>query len=80
MNQRITGSILLSASGLTLAIGTVGNQIALAIVKAGFFAGDMTGQIPPGPEKANIHWLVLTAATLLAVLGLYFLFYPAMPE
>jgi hypothetical protein len=76
MNTKITGSILLSAASLVLTIGIVGNQIALAVIKAGFYAGNMTGQNPPGPESVSIHWLVIIATTILTAFGLYFLFRP----
>jgi hypothetical protein len=76
MNNRIAGSILLGMSGLILTLGVVGNQIALALVQAGFYAGRLTGQTPPGPEEAGIHWIVIIATVSLALSGLYFLFRP----
>jgi hypothetical protein len=76
MNNRIAGSILLSMSGLVLTLGVVGNQIALALVQAGFYAGRLTGQTPPGPEDAGVHWTVIIAAVTLALSGLYLLFRP----
>ncbi len=80
MHSKFAGSILLGVSGLILTLGIVGNQIALALVKAGFYAGNMTGPTPPGPEQAGVHWIVIVATILLAVPGLYSLFQPDKPE
>lgn len=74
MNNKLAGSILISASGLAAVIGTVGTQIAYALVKAGFYAGNMTGVVPPGPEQVSALWLVIVPVCVIAVLGLYFLF------
>src|SRR5689334_21841968 len=59
MNRKIVGVILLIAAGVVLAICTVGAQVAYAIVRGGFYAGRMTGLVPPGPEAAFPHWLVI---------------------
>jgi hypothetical protein len=74
LNNKLISAILLSAAGLVAAIGAVGAQIAYAIVLSGFYAGNMTGAVPPSPQGASIHWLVITAVIVLAVSGLYFLF------
>lgn len=76
MNNKLAGALLLSAAGLTAAIGVAGTQIANAIVLGGFYAGNITGEVPPGPAGANLHWLVLSAVVVLAIIGLYFLFQP----
>ena len=76
MKDKIAGAILLGFSGLVAAIGIAGSQIAYALVKAGFYAGQMTGEVPPGPQNAGLHWLVIAAVIILAVLGLYFLLRP----
>jgi H+/Cl- antiporter ClcA len=76
MNNKIAGSILFGFSGLVAAIGTVGTQIAYALVKAGFYAGQMTGENPPGPESAAPHWIIVVSIGILAILGVYFLFAP----
>ncbi len=76
MNTKIAASLLLSISGLILTIDIVGNQLALAFVKAGFYIGHTTGAVPPGPESAGINWMVLVAAMVLAALGFYCLFCP----
>jgi hypothetical protein len=76
MNHKHTGAILLSAAGLTAAIGSIGARIANAIVLAGFFAGSMTGVNPPGLEEASLPWLVLVVVIILGVVGSYFLFKP----
>jgi hypothetical protein len=74
MNDGITGSILLSASGLAAVLGIAGAQIAEAIVLGGYYSGNMTGATPPLPQQASPHWIVVACATALAVLGLFFLF------
>ena len=74
MKSKFIGAILLGAAGLTAAIGAVGAQIAYALELNGFFAGNITGLVPPGPEGAVVHWLVYAAVGVLGVLGLFFLF------
>ena len=76
MNNKIAGSILLGFSGLVATIGIVGTQIAYALVKAGFYAGQMTGEIPPDPEGAALHWFIIVSIGMLAILGIYLLFAP----
>ena len=76
MNNKLTGALLFGVAGLVTAIGAAGAQIAYAIVLGGFYAGNMTGVNPPGPQSASPHWLVITAAIILVVFGLYFLFQP----
>ena len=76
MNNKLLSAILLSSAGLVAAIGAVGAQIAYAIVLGGFYAGNITGAVPSGPQGASPHWLVIVATIVLAVLGLYFLFIP----
>jgi hypothetical protein len=76
MKDKIAGSILLGFSGLVATIGTVGSQIAYALVKAGFYAGALTGEVPPGPQSASIHGVVVVTTIVLAILGLYFIFRP----
>lgn len=80
MNNKLVSAILFSAAGLVAVIGAVGAQIAYAIVLGGFYAGNMTGVVPPGPQGASIHWLVIAAVIVLAVSGLYFLFAPGKSE
>ena len=75
MNNKIAGSILLGFSGLVAAIGTAGTQIAYALVKAGFYAGKMTGENPPGYESTAPHWIIIVSIGILA-LGVYMLFAP----
>jgi len=74
MGNKFTGALLLSAAGLVAAVGAAGAQIASAIVLGGFYAGNTTGEVPPGPSGANLHWLVISAVVVLAILGLFFLF------
>jgi len=76
MNNKLIGALLLSAAGLTTAVGMAGAKIAYAIVLGGFYAGSKTGVVPPGPAGASLHWLVITAIIVLTVFGLYFLFQP----
>jgi hypothetical protein len=73
MHYKISGALLLGFAGLVTVIGTAGAQIAYAIVLSGFYAGGRTGEVPPGPQGAVIHWLVIVIASVLAVLGLYYL-------
>ena len=73
MNRKIVGAILLSAAGLVMAAGTVGAQIANAIVRAGFHAGAIGGVVPAGPGDAYPHWLVVMSALVLAATGGVFL-------
>jgi hypothetical protein len=74
MHNRLAGALLLASAGLTAAIGAAGAQIAYAIVLGGFYAGSHTGVVPPGPQNASIHWLVLASMVILAVSGVYFIF------
>lgn len=79
MNSRQIGAFLLGISGLVAVIGVAAAQIAYAIVLAGFYAGNISGEVPAGPQNATLHWLVLTAVIILAALGLFYLFRPAGP-
>lgn len=74
MNHRIAASLLLGFSGLVAVLGLAGAQIANAIVLSGFYAGQKTGAIPPGPEAASIPWPVIVIALIQALIGLYLLF------
>jgi hypothetical protein len=80
MNNRLMGVIFLSVSGLVAAIGTSGAQIAYAIVLAGFYAGNHTGEVPSGPEYVSPHWIVIVFTITLAILGLFFLIRPNRSE
>lgn len=73
MNNKRTGALLLGAAGLAAAVGAAGAQIANAIVLGGFYAGNMSGEVPPSPEGASLHWVVMTAVAALALLGLFYL-------
>jgi hypothetical protein len=73
MNRNIVGAIFLCTAGVVLTIGTVGAQVAYAVVQAGFFAGKMNGLVPPGPQAAYPHWLVIVTALVLGTLGIRFL-------
>ena len=74
MQNKLIGAILLSAAGLMTVLGMVGAQIANAIVLGGFYAGNMTGIIPPSPQSATPHWLIILVSIALAIMGLYFPF------
>lgn len=76
MNNKFAGALSLSTAGLTAAIGMAGAQIAYATVLGRFYAGNIIGEILPGPAVANLPWLVLSAVVVLAIVGLYFLFQP----
>lgn len=74
MNRKFVGAILLSSAGVVLTIGTVGAQIAYAIALAGFHARQILGgSIPPGPQDAYPHWLVIITALTLGATGISFL-------
>jgi|WetSurMetagenome_2_1015567.scaffolds.fasta_scaffold1348840_1 hypothetical protein len=77
MNKKLLGVILLSVSGLVIAIGTVGAQIAQAVILAGFYAGNHTGEVPLGPGSGSIHWIIFVSAAALALGGVYFLVQPS---
>jgi hypothetical protein len=76
MNRKLVGAILLSSAGFILAIGTVGAQVAYALVCAGFDAGQRSGLVPPSPIDAYPHGLIDIVSLVLGVIGLYFLFSP----
>jgi hypothetical protein len=80
LNNKLIGVLLLIGSGLIVAIGEIGSQIAFAIVLSGFYAGKLTGDIPPGPENATLHWIVIVPVVVLALMGLFFLFRPGKSE
>jgi hypothetical protein len=80
LNNKLISAILLSAAGLVAAIGAAGAQIAYAIVLGGFYAGNMTGEVPTGPQGAGLHWLVIVATIVLAIFSLYFFFAPGKSE
>jgi hypothetical protein len=76
MKHKISGAILLGFAGFVMGIGIVGAQIANAIVLSGFYAGNKTGVVPPGPQNASIHGLVIVTVIVLAISGSYFLIRP----
>ena len=39
-----------------------------------FCARSMGGEVPAGPQSANLHWLVIATVVVLAVIGLIYLF------
>ena len=80
MSNKIVGAILLSAAGVVTAIGAVGAQIAAAIVRGQFYVSKISGEVPPGPEHATLHWSVVIAILALAVAGLFYLFCPCKTE
>jgi hypothetical protein len=80
MNDRIAGSILLSASGLVVVLGIAGAQIAQAIVLAGFYAGNLAGAQPLTPQQASPHWIVVPSALVLAAVVLSFLLRREAPK
>jgi hypothetical protein len=80
MNNKIVGAILLSAAGVVAAIGAVGAQIASAIVLGQFYLSKVSGDVPPGPEHAMLHWSVIVATLALATAGLFSLFCPCKSE
>jgi hypothetical protein len=69
MNHKTAGAILLATAGLIVAIGAVGAQIANAIAEGLFYAGNKSGVVPPGPESASPHWMIIVAALILAATG-----------
>jgi hypothetical protein len=77
MNNKLIGVIMLSVSGLVITIGIVGAQIAAAIILAGFYAGNHTGEVPSGAGFGSIHWIIIVSAIALAITGLFFLVRPS---
>jgi hypothetical protein len=75
INKQV-GAFLLGTAGLVAAISVATAQIAYAIVLAAFYAGNMGGEVPAGPQNANLHWLVITVVITLAAIGLFYLFRP----
>ena len=73
MNNKIIGAILITIAGLTTIVGIVGAQIANAIVVNGFYSGQMTGMVPPGPDDVHMNSLIIIVSLVTALLGLYFL-------
>jgi hypothetical protein len=76
MNNKQIGTLLLGTAGLVAAISVATTQIAYAIVLAGFYAGNMGGEVPIGPQNVNLHWVVMTAVIVQAAIGLYYLLHP----
>ena len=70
MKNRLAGAVLLSSSALVVAIGAAGAQVCNTILRAQFFASRTSGIVPPGPEQATPHWIVILVAVALAGLGL----------
>lgn len=80
MNNKLIGAMMLCTSGLVATIGIIGSQIASAIVLSGFYAGKLTGEVPPGPGDAAPHWIVTVSVIILAISGLFFLFRPGKSD
>ena len=74
MNNRAAGVILLVASAGFCTIGMAASQIANAITQGAFHASNASGFVPPGPTEACLGWPSAIAVTVLAVLGIVFLF------
>jgi len=76
MNNKQIGALLLGTAGLVAAISVATTQIAYAIVLAGFYAGNMGGEVPANPQNVNLHWLVMTAVIVQAAIGLFYVLRP----
>ena len=77
MNDKLIGAILLSVAAITGAIGVAGSQIACAVVLGQYYVAGLSekgGPPPPPPYLAPLPSVVMLPATLLALLGLWFLF------
>jgi hypothetical protein len=74
MGNKLIGVIFLCVSALLAVIGTIGAQIAYAIVLSGFYTAKLTGEVPSGPGAAEPHWIVIVSVIALASFGLFFLF------
>jgi hypothetical protein len=79
MNNKSLGAILLSAAGLTAALGTAGAQIAYAIVLGAFYQARIGGETPPSPSHASPHPLVFVLVLILAITGLFCFFVRTKP-
>ena len=76
VNNKRIGAFLLGMAGLVATISVATTQIAQAIVLAGFYGGNMGGEVPASPQNVQLHWLVLTAIITLAAIGLFYLLRP----
>jgi hypothetical protein len=76
LGTKIAGAVLLGFAGLISAIDVVGARLSNAIVLSGFYAGNRTGQVPPGPADISSQWVIITSVIVLAVVGLYLLLVP----
>ena len=74
MKNKTVGVILLSVAGIVAAVATVGAQLSASIVLAAFRLANMGGRTPPSPTDVSPHWLNFVSVTILAALGLYFIF------
>jgi hypothetical protein len=77
MNNKQIGTLLLGTAGLAAVISVATTQIAYAIVLAGFYAGNMGGEVPAGPQNVNLHWLVMMAVIVQAAFGLFYILRPS---
>ena len=71
MNIKLPSALLFIAAGVIATVGTVGAQIANAISQAGFYSAGKGGTIPPGPELASAHGLVIIMAAILVVAAVF---------
>jgi hypothetical protein len=76
LDTKIAGAVLLGFSGLISAIDVVSTRLSNAIVLSGFYAGNRTGQVPPGPAEVSSQWIILASVIVLAIIGLYLLIVP----
>jgi hypothetical protein len=71
MTNKLAGAILLTGSGLVAAIGEAGLKIASAILLAGYYAGNRTGESPTEGGNYLPQLIIVIAVVTLASFGIY---------
>ena len=73
MNRKLIGAFLLSAAGLTAAIGAVGAQIAFAICQSARYQHGVGLEDAPVLGFVSLHWSVIVVVLVLGISGFTFL-------
>ena len=71
MYNKLVGAILLGSAGIVLAVGVVGSQMVNEIARNTGQAADASWA--RSYNRINPHWIVIVAATALAVSGIGFI-------
>jgi hypothetical protein len=80
MDNKFKGVVLLCSAAMVAAIGTVGEKIAAAIVLGGFYSGNRSGIVPPGPQEVGMNSLLIYVTIVLAAAGLILLLLPELKK